>query len=83
MIGSWWLRGSLTATNPGSGLVEKVGQPAYAVVNLAEYAVTEQVSAQLNVNKGFDEAYFSNNAWFAADIYGEPRNARLTLQYAF
>lgn len=80
----WESRPPQTATNPGTGVVEKVGQPAYALVNLmAEYAFNEQVSLQLNVNNVFDETYFSNNEWFAGYIYGEPRNARVTLRYAF
>ena len=72
------------AVNPGTGLTEKVGQPAYTVVNLmAEYRIDEHVSAQLNLNNAFDETYFNNNAWFAGYVYGEPRNARVTLKYAF
>jgi outer-membrane receptor for ferric coprogen and ferric-rhodotorulic acid len=80
----WESRPPQTAANPGTRVQEKVGQPAYAVVNLmAEYAFTDQVSAQLNVNNVADERYFSNNAWFAGYVYGEPRNARLTLKYTF
>lgn len=80
----WESRPPQVAANPGTGLNEPVGQPAYAIVGLmAEYAVTENVSAQINVNNVFDETYFSNNAWFAGYIYGEPRNARVTLRYTF
>jgi outer membrane receptor for ferric coprogen and ferric-rhodotorulic acid len=45
--------------------------------------VTERTSLQLNVNNVFDKTYYSNNAWFAGFVYGEPRNARLTLRHAF
>jgi outer membrane receptor for ferric coprogen and ferric-rhodotorulic acid len=80
----WESRPPLVAVNPGSGVEEPVGQPAYAILNLmAEYQVNENVSAQLNVNNVTDKRYFNNNAWFAGFVYGEPRNARLTLKYAF
>jgi len=80
----WESQPPQTAVNPGSGVTERVGQPAYTVVNLmAEYQITEQVSAQVNVNNLFDKTYFNNNAWFAGYVYGEPRNARVTLRYSF
>lgn len=80
----WESRPPQTATNPGTGAQERVGQPAYAIVNLmAKYALNARASLQLNVNNVFDQAYFSNNAWFAGFVYGEPRNARVTLRYAF
>lgn len=80
----WESRPPQTAINPGTLIEERVGQPAYAIVNLmAEYAVSEQVSLQLNVNNVFDETYFNNNQWFAGYVYGEPLNVHLTLDYAF
>jgi outer-membrane receptor for ferric coprogen and ferric-rhodotorulic acid len=80
----WESRPPQIAANPTTGLDEPVGQPAYAIVGvMAEYQITDNISAQVNVNNVFDETYFSNNAWFAGYIYGEPRNARLTLQYRF
>lgn len=80
----WESRPPQTATNPGTGEQERVGQPAYAVVNLMmKYAFDERTSLQLNVNNVFDERYFSNNAWFAGFVFGEPRNARVTLRYGF
>lgn len=80
----WESQPPQTAVNPGSGVTERVGQPAYTVVNLmAEYQVTERVSAQVNVNNLFDKTYFNNNAWFAGYVFGEPRNARVTLRYSF
>ncbi|MGA0605175.1 TonB-dependent siderophore receptor [Phenylobacterium sp. VNQ135] len=80
----WESRPPQVATNPGTGAVERVGQPAYAIVGLmAEYQINERVSAQVNVNNVFDKTYFSNNAWFAGYIYGEPRNVRVTLEYKF
>jgi outer membrane receptor for ferric coprogen and ferric-rhodotorulic acid len=80
----WESRPPQTAVNPGTGDTEAVGQPAYVLVNLfAQFDVTERTSLQLNVNNVFDKTYYSNNAWFAGFVYGEPRNARLTLRHAF
>lgn len=80
----WESRPPMTAINPGSGDEERVGQPAYAIVNLmAEYEFTDQTSLQLNINNAFDETYISNNQWFAGYVYGEPSNAHLTLKHAF
>ncbi len=80
----WESRPPQTATNPGTGQMEKVGQKAYALVNLmAAYDVAEQMSLQLNVNNVFDKTYYNTNSWFGGYIYGEPRNARLTLRYGF
>lgn len=73
-----------TAVNPATGVTEAVGQPAYWVVNLmAQYELTDRATVQLNVNNVFDETYYSNNVWFAGFVYAEPRNARVTLRYAF
>ena len=80
----WESRPPQTAVNPGTGVSEAVGQPSYVLVNLmAQYDLTDQTSLQLNVDNVFDETYYSNNAWFAGFVYGEPRNARLTLRHRF
>lgn len=80
----WESRPPQTAENPGTGLMEPVGQPAYVVVNvMGQYDLTDQTSVQINVNNLFDETYYSNNAWFAGFVYAEPRNARVTLRHAF
>ncbi|MBO9710599.1 MAG: TonB-dependent siderophore receptor [Caulobacter sp.] len=80
----WESRPPQVAENPGTHKLEPVGQPAYAIVGLmAEYRINDRVSAQLNVNNVFDKTYINNNAWFAGFVYGEPRNARVTLKYAF
>lgn len=80
----WESRPPQTAVNPGTKTVEAVGQPAYVLVNLlAQFDLTDRTSLQLNVNNVFDKTYYSNNAWFAGFVYGEPRNARLTLRHAF
>jgi outer membrane receptor for ferric coprogen and ferric-rhodotorulic acid len=80
----WESRPPQTAANPPTGVVEPVGQAPYALVNLmAAYDLTEQLSLQLNVNNVFDKAYYNTNSWFGGYIFGEPRNARVTLRYGF
>lgn len=80
----WESRPPQTAENPGTGEIEPVGQEAYVLVNLmAAYDITQQLSLQLNVNNVFDKAYYNTNSWFGGYIYGEPRNARVTLRYGF
>lgn len=73
------------ATNPATGLEEKVGQPAYAVAELmARYAFSRQWSAQLNVFNVFDKKYRSGSYWWGAPYtYGEPRKVLLTGEYTF
>lgn len=80
----WESRPPQTAPNPATGVVEPVGQAPYALVNLmAAYDLTERLSLQLNVNNVFDKAYYNTNSWFGGYIFGEPRNARVTLRYGF
>ncbi|MEN2712507.1 TonB-dependent siderophore receptor [Sphingomonas sp. NPDC092331] len=80
----WESRPPVTAQNPGTGIVEPIGQPAYAIVNLmARYELTRQLSLQLNVDNLFDRTFYSGNSWFPGFVYGEPRNARATLRYNF
>ncbi len=80
----WESRPPQTAPNPATGVVEPVGQAPYALVNLmAAYDLTQRLSLQLNVNNVFDKAYYNTNSWFGGYIFGEPRNARVTLRYGF
>ena len=80
----WESRPPQTAENPATGVIEPVGQKAYALVNLmGAYDVTEALSLQVNVNNVFDKAYYNTNSWFGGFIYGEPRNVRVTLRYGF
>lgn len=80
----WESRPPQTAPNPATGIVEGVGQKAYWLVNLmADYDFTERLSLQLNVNNVFDKTYYNTNSWFGGYIYGEPRNARITLRCGF
>ncbi len=50
---------------------------------MARYDLTEALSLQLNVDNLFDKRFFSGNVWFPGFVYGEPRNARVTLKYDF
>jgi len=80
----WESRPPVTAENPGSGIVERIGQPSYALVNvMARYDLTEALSLQVNIDNLFDKRFFSGNVWFPGFVYGEPRNGRVTLKYAF
>lgn len=79
----WESRPPVTAANPRTGVVEPIGQPAYAIANImARYDITEAFSLQANIDNLFDKRFFSGNVWFPGFVYGEPRNARLTLKYA-
>lgn len=80
----WESRPPVTAVNPGSNAEERIGQPAYAIANImARYDLTEALSLQVNVDNLFDKRFFSGNIWFPGFVYGEPRNGRVTLKYAF
>jgi len=80
----WESRPPVTAVNPGTNVEERIGQPAYAIANImARYDLTEALSVQANVDNLFDKRFFSGNVWFPGFVYGEPRNARVTLKYAF
>ncbi|GLS05585.1 ferric-rhodotorulic acid/ferric-coprogen receptor FhuE [Chitiniphilus shinanonensis] len=71
------------AVNP-QGATERIGQNDYALVNLmARYAITRQLSAQLNVNNLFDEAHYGMFDAYSQITYGAPRNASLTVNYKF
>ncbi len=61
-----------------------VEQKAYALANLlVRYQFNGKLSAALNVNNLFDKKYLSGLGLFETGFYGEPRNATLTLNYAF
>lgn len=80
----WESRPPVTARNEGTGVMEPIGQPAYAIVNLmARYEMTKQLALQVNLDNIFDQTFFSGNSWFPGFVYGEPRNARITLRYNF
>ena len=60
---------------------ERFTQKAYAVAGLmAQYQVSKQLLATLNVNNVFDKRYYSTGM---GGYYGDPRNAMLSLRYQF
>ncbi len=53
---------------------------------VAGYKASEQLDLQLNVNNLFDRVYYSSVAssgYNPYDIYGDPRNLKLTARYSF
>lgn len=72
------------ATNPVTGLEEKVGQPAFAIAEvMARYVFSDQLSLQLNVFNLFDKKYRNGSWWGAPYTYGEPRRILVTGAYRF
>ena len=60
---------------------ERFTQKAYAVAGLmAQYQLSAQLVATLNVNNVFDKRYYSTGM---GGYYGDPRNAMLSLRYQF
>ncbi|MEN5148827.1 TonB-dependent siderophore receptor [Pseudomonas orientalis] len=62
-------------------------QGSYTVVGLvAGYKASEQLDLQVNLNNLFDRVYYSSvadGAYSPYDIYGDPRNVKLTARYSF
>ena len=94
---SYQLPGALSAVTIGGGinwqsstytyvttLSRNIDQGAYALVDLmARYAISKDLSAQLNVNNVFDKTYYGMFAAYNQFTYGAPRNATLSLRYKF
>ncbi|MGA6099939.1 TonB-dependent siderophore receptor [Stutzerimonas marianensis] len=71
------------ASNP-AGNLEKIEQEAYALVNLmARYEVTENLTAQLNVDNLTDKEYFDMFEAYGALTYGAPRSVTASAKYRF
>lgn len=75
-------------TSGGTGASAwKNQQGSYTVVGLvAGYKASEQLDLQLNVNNLFDRTYYTsvaNGEWYPYDIYGDPRNFKMTARYSF
>ncbi|MCJ2182565.1 TonB-dependent siderophore receptor [Novosphingobium sp. 1949] len=72
------------ATNPVTSETERLGNPAYALVNLmARYRLDNGLSAQVNVANLFDKTYYSQIGFYSQYAYGEPRSVTVTLRYGF
>jgi len=71
------------AVNPFDA-TERLEQGAYALVNLmARYDLSENLSAQLNVDNLLDKAYYAQIGFYSQLAYGEPRNYNLSFRYKF
>lgn len=59
-------------------------QAAYALVGLmARYEFDRHLSVSLNINNVFDKTYMPGLGSYGTGVYGDPRNALLTLNYKF
>ncbi|AEY01019.1 outer membrane receptor for ferric coprogen and ferric-rhodotorulic acid [Oceanimonas sp. GK1] len=67
----------------GSGLVAR--QDAYALLGLmAKYEFTPRLDATLNIDNLTDEKYLTSFYWTSPQgYYGEPRNAKLSVNWKF
>lgn len=62
----------------------RIEQDSFSLVNLmARYDISNQLSAQFNINNAFDKKHFGMFAAYGAITYGAPRSASLTLKYRF
>ncbi|CAA2110343.1 TonB-dependent siderophore receptor [Variovorax paradoxus] len=62
----------------------RADQPAYAVVGLmARYEFDRHLSMTLNINNLFDKTYMPGLGSYGTGVYGDPRNALLTVNYKF
>ncbi|MGS5089597.1 TonB-dependent siderophore receptor [Hydrogenophaga sp. A37] len=78
----WESTPPVTATNPVTGLNERVGQPARAVLDvMAAYAFNPKTSVQLNIGNLLDKAYYSSS--WSGYTYGEPRTFTVALKHRF
>ncbi|MQA57042.1 TonB-dependent siderophore receptor [Pseudomonas piscis] len=64
----------------------RIEQKSYAVVDLmTSYKATENVDVRLNLNNIFDKNYYqtiSSNTDYGNNLYGEPRNAMVTVRWS-
>lgn len=63
----------------------RIEQKAYTVVDLmTSYQASENVNVRLNLNNVFDTTYYqdlSSNTDYGNSLYGEPRNAMVTVRW--
>lgn len=70
--------------NPGTGQLDQIGQPAYALVDLmARYAFNPRWAVQVNLENALDKTYRSSNFWGNSFTYGEPRKLLVSLDARF
>jgi outer membrane receptor for ferric coprogen and ferric-rhodotorulic acid len=84
----WRIGGGLTAQNTiyNKGTGYRIEQKAYSIVDLmAGFKVSENIDLRLNVNNLFDKKYYqsiNSNTWNAFNVYGDPRNAMMTVRWS-
>ncbi|MYN28282.1 TonB-dependent siderophore receptor [Duganella levis] len=62
----------------------RANQPGYALLGLmARYEIDPHLSVSLNINNVFDKTYMPGLGSYGTGVYGDPRNALLTLKYQF
>ena len=63
---------------------ERATQAAFGVTDvMVRYQITDNISANININNVFDKKYYSAVPHYNAAYYGEPRNARFTVRANF
>ncbi|MNJ57159.1 FhuE receptor precursor [compost metagenome] len=64
----------------------RIEQKAYTVVDLmTSYQASENVNVRVNLNNVFDKTYYqdiSSNTDYGNSLYGEPRNAMVTVRWS-
>jgi outer membrane receptor for ferric coprogen and ferric-rhodotorulic acid len=80
-----WEGSSYTDTvNGATGEPERLVQDDYTLVSLmARYDLTDNLSAQLNVDNLLDEEYYNQIGFYSQLEYGEPRNFTVSMNYQF
>ncbi|WP_022960859.1 TonB-dependent siderophore receptor [Halopseudomonas pelagia] len=79
-----WEDSNYTRANNPLGQSEKLEQDAYALVNvMARYQISDELSAQLNIDNLLDEKYYSQIGFYSQYAFGAPRHSKLTVKYSF
>ena len=94
-LNRWTIGGGLsrqnTVYNKGSNdylttFDYRIEQKAYTVVDLmSSYQASENVNVRVNLNNVFDKTYYqdiSSNTDYGNSLYGEPRNAMVTVRWS-
>ncbi|MEG3133430.1 ferric-rhodotorulic acid/ferric-coprogen receptor FhuE [Rouxiella sp. T17] len=80
--GATWQNRTYQDTTGVSGESVRIYQGSYALFSLfTRYQITPELSAQVNINNLFDKTYYTNLSNYI--VYGEPRNASISLSYKF
>lgn len=77
-----WQSETYYETSDGNGW--RANQPGYGLLGLmARYEVDRHLSVSLNINNALDKTYMPGLGSYGTGVYGDPRNAALTLKYQF